>query len=437
MLTRLGTSGRLPNISCGLPQVTRRWLESRTDGTVKLEDKPWPWQKKRFTMTREWLGERTLKRFNENSKSIAVMGNIASGKTAFAQKFAKTFGMLYAPDISNSELWVVHPYGFDIRSMRNELRTEQCKNMLYDLEQFYSEADPTKHSDGVLNFSRLFYNKRFMRFVDLNLHLFSTGQGIVVDSSPYCSLAYAHAYYDCGFINSKALDFLTNMYTNTITSFFRPHIIYYLDLPVDKCLRNVKHRGVPWECNSPVINEKFLSALDAAYKQVLFPSLHRYTEVIMLSKEDAKDWPMIVEEAEQLVLEPETQHLTANEKFKDWYDLTEERASRVRRSLSNRFQWYQLLQEQGLPAECPNSFVTGDHFVHFQKVIYGHPALKYWPGWNSAIGDSNITLGKVFGKKTYGYYEDLEYDCIGWDPVRPLNEQWLAKGLQPAAHTSH
>ena len=57
----------------------------------------------------------------------------------------------------------------------------------------------------------------------------------------------------CPFIVSrKTYNWYNYLRRNTIINFWKPHLIVYLDCPVDVCMQRIKERGIPAEVNSKV-----------------------------------------------------------------------------------------------------------------------------------------------------------------------------------------
>lgn len=54
---------------------------------------------------------------------------------------------------------------------------------------------------------------------------------------------------------------------NSIGELLRPHLVIYLDVPVNKIIENVKRRAIPYEKNSPVLTPQYLGVMERTYKQ--------------------------------------------------------------------------------------------------------------------------------------------------------------------------
>lgn len=57
------------------------------------------------------------------------------------------------------------------------------------------------------------------------------------------------------------------MRKNSISELLRPHLVIYLDVPVEKIMENVKSRNICYEVNSPVLDKQYLSYMEKCYKQ--------------------------------------------------------------------------------------------------------------------------------------------------------------------------
>ena len=131
--------------------------------------KPWPYKTKKFNLMHE-IYDSSLNRINENSKVIAVEGNIAVGKNAFAKSLAQHFDLKYFPSTPDSDCFTRNPYKFDIRSL-DEMLPETAKS--YDLEKFLSDPNPHIGTAGKLQLQ--WYEAKFYTYVEGLKHLLNTG----------------------------------------------------------------------------------------------------------------------------------------------------------------------------------------------------------------------------------------------------------------------
>ncbi|MEE6490819.1 hypothetical protein FKM82_016016, partial [Ascaphus truei] len=138
------------------------------------------------------LGERTTKRFGEHSKIITVDGNLASGKSKLAQQLAEKMGMRYFPEPDEHYLNKVTGDGRILPSKFSG----SCS-----LQQFYD--DPTCPDGNAYRLQFWMYNVRVMQYIDALAHLLSTGQGAVLERSPFSDFVFLDAMYKNGYIRTQ------------------------------------------------------------------------------------------------------------------------------------------------------------------------------------------------------------------------------------------
>lgn len=68
------------------------------------------------------------------------------------------------------------------------------------------------------------------------------------------------------FIFISAKYYYNEIVRHTILFLFRPHLIIYLDVPVDKTMENIKKRNRDLEVNGKALTREFLQAIDDNYK---------------------------------------------------------------------------------------------------------------------------------------------------------------------------
>lgn len=78
-----------------------------------------------------------------------------------------------------------------------------------------------------------FFFCRFIQYVDALAHVLSTGQGVVLDRSVFSDYVFVEAMERAKFISAGAKSVYYDVRKNTIEELFKPHLIIYLDVPVD------------------------------------------------------------------------------------------------------------------------------------------------------------------------------------------------------------
>ena len=150
--------------------VSRRTLTNESHDLEEIKakrGKPWPF--KRYP-TLAHMFDLTMKRFNENTKIINVLGPMKVGKHDLAQQLAEEFDMKYFQAPTFDEIYW-RPTGFDKRELNEQL----SPHMKYiDLEAFYAEADPA-NLPGMARAEIRLYAESYFRWLDALSHLLNTG----------------------------------------------------------------------------------------------------------------------------------------------------------------------------------------------------------------------------------------------------------------------
>lgn len=241
---------------------------------------PFPYKEKKYTFLRA-LFDTTTDRFDENSKLIVVEGPPAAGKGALAKELAEDLEMLYMPSPTIGDT-MVNSYGYNLRQLDPKL-PESCQS--YDETDFLK--DPKKlHGTKAGRFQLTKFALRYERYIDALAHILNTGQGVVMDRSPYSDMAYIAAMAEQGIVsrNSKtccpipnALLFMIVRYlvfnyyhqirNNSLFAIWRPHLVVYLDVPVDEVRRRIEARNRPNEKDSLATSPAYLQTLENTYKK--------------------------------------------------------------------------------------------------------------------------------------------------------------------------
>lgn len=85
--------------------------------------------------------------------------------------------------------------------------------------------------------THIFYSlHRFSDYIDALAHLFSTGQGVVIERSPFSDLVFVEALYKCNLISKTSFKGLIETRNNALPEILKPHLVIYLDVPVNVTL---------------------------------------------------------------------------------------------------------------------------------------------------------------------------------------------------------
>lgn len=98
-------------------------------------------------------------------------------------------------------------------------------------------------------------------------HLFNTGQGVVLEGSPFSDYCGWTAAYNAGWVEKDSRDFVAE-HRFFHYQLLRPNLIVYLDAPVDVVQKKIAARGNEWDKDSPVWgNTEYLTELYGLMKR--------------------------------------------------------------------------------------------------------------------------------------------------------------------------
>ncbi|KAH8857177.1 NADH dehydrogenase [ubiquinone] 1 alpha subcomplex subunit 10, mitochondrial [Schistosoma japonicum] len=218
---------------------------------------------------------KTYDRFHDNSKVIVVEGNIASGKSNVAAKLAELLDMAYFPDPTEDDIYInrnVEP-NFDLRT-HNPLLPYDAK--YYTCEMFWNESDFINKGKG-LYLQYHFYLRRYWNYLRALCHLFNTGQGVIIDRSPFSEFAFADAMHKCNYLSQRGLLWFKQNHSMTITNIWKPHLLIYIKAPIEKIRERIKKRNIPWEVNARNLTDEFLNAYDDVLGKYYFENMDQYS----------------------------------------------------------------------------------------------------------------------------------------------------------------
>nr|KAG5693716.1 hypothetical protein BaRGS_008358 [Batillaria attramentaria] len=177
----------------------------------------------------------------------------------------------------------------------------------------------------------------------------------------------------------KAFRYLNFVYDNTICEMWRPHLVIYLDAPVDYVRKQITRRANLWEVGSPIITDEFLKLVETTYKEKYLPQMRKYSDVMTVDMVDLPDWDMLIEDLEKRDLD--TQPFDEDDKFKDWQSEFEDDFNRMRMDLAKKWQVENRFS-MALPYDAPELIVHIDDYPIYKKIVEEHPEVKYRPGYN-------------------------------------------------------
>ena len=187
--------------------LARRCISSkvaRQGLPVQPKPAPFPYKEKRYNFFRALL-DTTESRLDENSKLIVVDGPPAAGKGALAKQLAEELGMAYFPSPTQAEAYI-NAYGYDLRQLDPQL-PESCQS--YDENDFMKNPMLMSGAKaGRFQLAKLHF--RYKRYLEALAHILNTGEGVVMDRSPYSDLVYITAMAEVGIVSKNGKCFKNN-----------------------------------------------------------------------------------------------------------------------------------------------------------------------------------------------------------------------------------
>ncbi|XP_065364589.1 NADH dehydrogenase [ubiquinone] 1 alpha subcomplex subunit 10, mitochondrial [Calliphora vicina] len=372
-------SRNAPAVPAAMAQ--QRFISGKTmrGGPRVVTHKPFPYKEKEYGVFQSMV-DKTTKRLNENSKIICVEGPIAAGKSKFAKELAEELEMLYVPE-ANMDMFYINSYGYDLRKLDPQL-PENCRS--YDVVNFCKDPN---HSLAAA-FQIRMYMLRYEQYIDSLAHLLSTGQGVVMDRSCFSDFVFLESMFRQGYISKGARSVYHELRQNTINELLRPHLVIYLDLPVEAVKQRIKARNIDYEVNSKVFNDAYLRDMENIYKQQYLKDIATHAELLIYDWTAGGETEVVVEDIERIDFERFDED-PLEKKMKDW-------------RLPNEGEWCEarikycsdkpdLMNYFNVPRyDVPELLRDADSSKQWRDVWFNAPGMKYRPGYNEDMGDSGL-----------------------------------------------
>ncbi|XP_070621994.1 NADH dehydrogenase [ubiquinone] 1 alpha subcomplex subunit 10, mitochondrial [Erythrolamprus reginae] len=310
------------------------------------------------------LGDKASAKFTKYSKVFTVDGNLRSGTGKLAQQVAEALGLRYFPEATVHLLDQLTGSGekLDLKY------SGSCS-----LETFYKEP---KHPNG--NSYRLqawMYGCHFLQYVDALSHLLSTGQGVVLERSPYSDFVFLEAMSKQGYIHPRCVKHYYRMKHLSICDILPPHLAFYIDVPVSEVKKRIDEVGEPYEKN---VSAAYLQSIEDVYKKSFLPQISETSEVLQYTASEADNIERVIEDVELL-------------KFTKgpWLDQDDVSLHYLRRSVDNK---PTILSPLAIPDYIPELTIGGLDADSIYNAYWELPGRKFSHGYNAAMGDKWIWL---------------------------------------------
>ncbi|KAM6955065.1 NADH dehydrogenase [ubiquinone] 1 alpha subcomplex subunit 10, mitochondrial [Lycodopsis pacificus] len=310
------------------------------------------------------LGERTTPRLKQNSRIITLEGNLSSGKGALAQKLADKLGMLYMPEADT----------FYLDTMTGEKQPLPVDfNGMCSLEKFYTEP---KAADG--NSYRLqmwMYAMRLLQYADAIEHLLTTGQGVILERSPFSDFVFLEAMFKEGYIRKECVQHYYEIKGISICEFLPPHIVIYIDLPAEEVQKKLKQSGKSYLQNVPLT---YLKSIEDGYKKSFIPEISATSELLSYDATQAQDVERVAEDIDYLKFEKGP-----------WLEQDDVTYHHMRMLVEDKQKVATLTH---IPKFLPEITIGAHDYDEKYYAYRALPGKKYASGYNADVGDKSIWL---------------------------------------------
>ncbi|XP_051647011.1 NADH dehydrogenase [ubiquinone] 1 alpha subcomplex subunit 10, mitochondrial [Manacus candei] len=310
------------------------------------------------------LGDRTTKRFTDYSKIFTVEGNLSSGKGKLAEQIAQKLGMKHFPE---ADIHYMNRISGD-----GTLLPEKF-NGFCNMERFYTDPKcPDGHSYRMQTW---IYGNRVLQYADALEHLLSTGQGVVLERSPYSDFVFLDAMFKQGYIHKRCLDHYKEIKDISICEFLPPHLVIYIDAPVPEVQKRIQEKGKPYEKK---VSPSYLQHIEDAYKKTFLPEISESSEVLQYTAAEAEDVEKVIEDIEYLKFDKGP-----------WLEQDDVSFHHLRLYVQDKSL---VLDSVTIPRFIPEVTIGGTEFDRIYYEYRALPGRKYRQGYNADVGDKWIWL---------------------------------------------
>lgn len=354
--------------------------------------KPWP-ADRNF----RWIDlhyDRSTHRIQENSKLIVVEGAHAVGKSKFAKELAEDLDMRYIP-FPRMDDFYINCYGVDLRKYNDAWLPIQKP---YDEKDF--SRNPLGPVEGCTDRLMCYLHKlKFTNHVKALGHILNTGQGVVMEGTPYTDHIYLNAVYKQGWIDKSTYNYVRLYQERVNRSLMKPNLYIYLDAPIDVVQKKIMARNNEWDKDSPVwTNKRYLADIYGGLKNYL-KEAGKSSYVLMYDWSEPGDFEVVIEDIEQLNFDYLAQY---DEQQKDWRLLDERGYNEKRYKYCNQ---KMKMEELAIMNSDPDNFdhvhliMETEELEHLDWILNWSESMRYEVGCNTLAGDKWTDIAFIFNEK--------------------------------------
>ncbi|XP_038078027.1 NADH dehydrogenase [ubiquinone] 1 alpha subcomplex subunit 10, mitochondrial-like [Patiria miniata] len=312
-----------------------------------------------------FMGHKFMHKFDERSKIIVVDGNIGCGKSKFSKELAEKLGMKYVPE--------AHLHYLDELELGPGKKYDPKFIGNVSLEQFYK--DPFAKDGHSFRLQMMMYAMRFRQYSDVIEHLLKTGQGLVMERSVYSDYVFMEAMLKMGYFRRACHDYYNEIKAISLYRLRPPHLVVYLDVPVDVLQKRIQERGREMEAKIP---GEYLQHIEDGYKNNFLPEISETSEVLRYDWSEYGEVDQVVDEIQML-------------KFKHlpWNDDDDITLDRLYRFVFNKFHVARCMD---IPKYLPELTFGAQEFYDMTREFEENHDRSYSPSYNLKEGESKWKL---------------------------------------------
>ncbi|CAB1328562.1 unnamed protein product [Coregonus sp. 'balchen'] len=228
------------------------------------------------------------------------------------------------------------------------------------LEKFY--ADPKAADGNSYRLQAWMYLMRLLQWSDAMEHLLTTGQGVILERSPYSDMVFVEAMFKQGYIRRQCI---------SICEFLPPHLVIYVDTPAEEVQKKLKASGKD-------IPLPYLKSIEDAYKKTYLPKISENAELLAYDATQAQDIERIAEDIEYLKFEKGP-----------WVEQDDVTLHYLRMLVEDKMRVADLTL---VPNFLPEVTIGAHEYDAGYYAFKSLPGKKYAAGYNADVGDKNIWL---------------------------------------------
>merc|ERR1711973_103585 len=309
------------------------------------------------------------------------MGNEAE----LAKQLAEEFGMKYMPFPRMSDYYI-NCWGDDLNDYAVYIN---------DAFKPYDERDFSRNPTGPVEgsgdkYHLLVWMEKFRNYVYALKHLYNTGQGVVVEGDPWSDYAHLDAALNQRWIDRTTQKAIKTCYRQGLHFLLRPHVVLYLDAPVETVMKNIKERNNPWDKDSPVwTNKRYLNDIYNEKKRRHLMKQQRHSHVLVYDWSTPGDTDFVVDDIEKIEFDYTDEY---DDLLRDWTRNRNEHKHMIKRrnycNMGERSDIFHTIDSIPELRESDNLFFMPDELDELNHVMAHIQGDRFGPEANPAMGDS-------------------------------------------------